>query len=354
MKRRRKTTPQTATKLSQHISELRWRFFACLLVFVAGGGITYLYRDEVFQLLLVPLEMPLYYTTPAGSFSLVMRFCAIGAAMAAIPMLVYQIIMFIRPAFSASISRLRVYVTSVLSLFLALAGMAFGFNIILPASLHFFAGFQMEGLESIISADSYLTLVTNILVTFALAFQMPLIISFIDHIKPLKPQQLFKMEKWVVLGSLVISAFVPFAWDLATSLLIASPIVVLYNIAIVAVLLQHAAARDKKRHPAPAKTEAKSGPQVVLDVPEVVSKPAIQDIPATAASSSTTPLSVHPSTSLSKKSHTTTAPKVMDIMSPTRTAPRLVPPQRTVRLTTIQPVANDRLITDILRQPRTT
>jgi sec-independent protein translocase protein TatC len=353
VKRKRKTASPSATKLSQHISELRWRFFACLVVFAVGGGITYLFREEVFQLLQLPLDTPLYYTTPAGSFSLIMRFCTIGAVAVVIPMLAYQIIMFIRPAFSASISRLRVYVSSVASLFLAFAGMAFGFGFILPASLHFFAGFQMEGLESIISADSYLSLVTNILVTFALAFQLPLIISFIDHIKPIKPQKLFKMEKWVILVSLVISIFVPFAWDLATSLLIASPIVVLYNIAIIAVLLQHMAAKTRRPRHRAHKVAHVEPVETAPDAPKVAALPAQQHTHVAPSLNVVTKSQAATSRPISK--HNTPAPKSMDIMPPTRTAPRIVPPQRSVKLQPIQPIAGDRrLISDILRQPRTT
>lgn len=57
-------------------------------------------------------------------------------------------------------------------------------------------------------------------------------------IKPLSPSNLLKGEKWVVLGSLIVSLLVPFAFDLTTSMMIALPIIVLYNICLVIVTLR--------------------------------------------------------------------------------------------------------------------
>lgn len=349
MKRKQKPS-RTATKLSQHVSELRWRLLACAVALVVGGAITYVFREQVYQLLQLPLSTPLYYTTPGGSFSFIMRYCTIGALIALVPVLAYQISMFIRPAFEQRISRRRVYLTSFISLILALAGAAFGFGIILPAALHFFAGFQMEGLQSLISADSYLTLVTNILITFVIAFQIPLIVSFIDHIKPLKPSQLLKAEKWVVLASLIVSFLVPFAWDMTTSLLIAAPIVVLYNLAIVGVLLQHAWAKTKRK---PTPSNALEAVEDVIE--EVITEVSSAKKPKhTKKHVAAVPMAIKPVEvpAPPKLVEPTQRVKAMDILPPIRPAPRLVPPHRNSSIvpptrTVEQPVSRGRLITDI-------
>jgi sec-independent protein translocase protein TatC len=206
---------------------------------VAGIGVYYFYAP-ILEFLRSPLGTPLYYTSPAGSFAFVMKICFMGALALSIPVLVYNLIMFVRPAYETSLPKSRIYLMTIASSFLALAGAAFAFFLIVPGSLHFFAGFQVSGLSALISADSYLNFVTSVIITFIIVFQLPLLISFIDKVKPLKPKSLFKMEKWVVLGSLMIALIVPFAFDLTTSLFIAAPIIVLYNISIVIILVQHA------------------------------------------------------------------------------------------------------------------
>jgi hypothetical protein len=134
-----------------------------------------------------------------------------------------------------------------MSALLAFAGAAFGFYYIIPGALRFFAGFQVSGLNALISADSYLGFVTNVVITFVIVFQIPLLIGFIDRIKPLRPRMLLSGEKWVIIGSLVISVLVPFAFDLVTTLLIALPIIVLYNLSIVIVAIQHAHANHRAK-----------------------------------------------------------------------------------------------------------
>ena len=237
---------QKATKLVDHIRELRKRFVISFIVLVVSGVVVYMFYGPLLNFLRSPLGTPLFYSSPAGSFSFVMRICFMGALAITIPVIVFNLLMFIRPAFSRLIPVKRVVVTSILSALLALSGAAFGFYYIVPGSLRFFAGFQVSGLNAIISADSYLGFVTNVIITFVLVFQIPLLIAFIDKIKPLRPRTLLAGEKWVILGSLAISVLVPFAFDLVTSLLIALPIVILYNLAIVIVTFQHVAIRHKE------------------------------------------------------------------------------------------------------------
>ena len=253
MKRSKKQSPQ-ATKLIDHVRELQKRLLVSVIVLLVVGVGVYYFYGPILEFLRSPLGTPLYYTTPGGSFAFIMKICFMGALAISIPVLVYNLIMFARPAFVTALPRKRVYLMTVASSVLAFAGAAFAFFIIVPGSLHFFAGFQMNGLSALISADSYLNFVTNVIITFIIVFQLPLLISFIDKIKPLKPGKLLKMEKWVVLGSLVIALIVPFSYDMTTSLFIAAPIIVLYNLSIIVVLVQHARSRrierilERKRH----------------------------------------------------------------------------------------------------------
>jgi sec-independent protein translocase protein TatC len=203
------------------------------------GTVVYFFYEPILKLLQSPLKSPLYYNSPAGSFVFVMKICFTGALAITIPIIIYNIIMFIRPAFEKSISLKRVYLTVCLSILMAMAGTVFAFTCILPGTLRFFNGFQVGGLHALISADSYLNFVTGIIITFILVFQLPLLIALIDSIKPIPPKKMFGMEKWVILGSLIIAALVPFAFDITTCLFIAIPIVVLYNLSIILVAAQH-------------------------------------------------------------------------------------------------------------------
>lgn len=243
---RTETTSSDKLTMLDHVKELRLRLFLCVGVLVIGGVLGYVFYEPILQWLKSPLVGDLYYTTPAGSFNFIMKVAVMGGIAVAIPVVVYQMMMFIRPALKKSFSTLRITGYTTLSVLLAAAGAAFAFYLILPGALNFFAGFQVEGLSALIGAESYLSFVTNVLITFMIVFQIPLLLVIIDHITPIQPQKLFKAEKYVVLGGLLVSFFVPFALDLVTSLLIALPIVALYNLSIVVILWRHAVARRRK------------------------------------------------------------------------------------------------------------
>jgi hypothetical protein len=197
---------------------------------------------------------------------------------AALPVVVYNLIMFIQPALVTRLSKARVYFTTLFSLLLATGGGAFAFLIIIPLALRFFYKFQVDGLIALISADDYLRFVVNVIITFVLIFQLPLLISFIDHIKPLSPKKLLKTEKYIIVGSVAVGVLVPFALDPTVQLLIASPIVILYNLSIVIVIIQHRyRARSERRRAARA-------------------APVVQSVPAAAPLASVTPT---PSVSMS-------------------------------------------------------
>jgi sec-independent protein translocase protein TatC len=245
MKRSDGRLPQAA-KLFDHIRELQMRLIMCTVVLVVAGVIIYFFYEPILALLRSPLNAPLYYSNPAGSFAFIMKICLMGAIAIAIPVIVYNLIMFIVPAFTDKLPMKRVYFTTAFSIIMAAAGAVFAFTCILPGTLRFFGGFQVGGLHALISADSYLNFVTNMIITFVIVFQLPLLIAFIDTIKPLPPKKMLKMEKWVILGSLIVAALVPFAFDLMTCLLIALPIVVLYNLSIALVVVQHIIINHKK------------------------------------------------------------------------------------------------------------
>lgn len=339
--RRSALKSQSATKLNDHIRELAMRLFVSAVTLVVVGIIVYFFYEPILTLLRSPLGAPLYYSNPAGSFAFVMKICFMGALTITIPVIVYNLIMFIQPAFEKSIPRKHVYLTTILSSILAIAGAVFAFTCILPGTLKFFAGFQTDGVSALISADSYLSFVTNIIITFVIIFQLPLLITFIDSVKPLKPKKLFKMEKWVVLGSLIIALLAPFTYDLMTSILIAVPIIVLYNLSIVIVLAKTHARANRKARSVVRKTFVK--PTVATDfMPELM--PSFNELVAEMAEVKpveTTPTAV---TAASKRTF-------MDI-APSKSAPTKVVPAEWTYLKPKQITLSHhvRLISDIRPQ----
>lgn len=88
------------------------------------------------------------------------------------------------------------------------------------------------------NADQYLSFVTGMIAVFAIIFQVPLIMLLVDSIKNITPKDMFKMEKWVVVISIVVAIITPFNYDILFSLVVAVPIIGLYNLSILMVFVK--------------------------------------------------------------------------------------------------------------------
>jgi sec-independent protein translocase protein TatC len=245
--KKRSTTLQTDGQvLIDHIRELRTRLFVGAAVLIVGGIFGYLFYTPILEWLRSPLGTNLYYSTPAGSFNFIVKVSSMIGILAAVPFIIFQLIRFVQPVFKEKLSMKRIAAYTISSIFLAVAGALFAFYGILPGALKFFAGFQVAGLSALIDANNYLNFVINAMVTFIIVFQIPLLMIIIDRIKPISPQKLFAAEKYVVVGGLLVSLIVPFAMDLTTALLIAGPIIILYNVSVGIILVHHFMTRQKR------------------------------------------------------------------------------------------------------------
>ncbi|HEU4716086.1 MAG TPA: twin-arginine translocase subunit TatC [Candidatus Saccharimonadales bacterium] len=341
MRGRSETAAQAPTMMIHHVREIQLRLLAVVGVLIAGMVVGYLYYEPLFEFIKAPLSGPLHYTSPAGSFTFIIKICMMIGIIVTLPVAIYNAIMFVQPALSKRLSRARVYLTTFASLLLATGGAAFGFFVIIPLALRFFYKFQVDGLVALISADEYLRFVVGVIITFVIIFQLPLLISLIDHIKPLPPRKLLKLEKYIIVGSVFIGVVVPFALDPTVQLLIASPIIVLYNLSIVIVVMQHgvrarrmkrAEARARKRAPqvaepaavqapAPVVATAPVAPAPTISAPEAPKRRPVRSMdgvhkPATRVSQSKRPLGVR------------TSGMISDVRPTPRPAARLTPPPR--------------------------
>ncbi len=250
-----------------HIHELRRRLTWPALLLMVGAGAAFFFHDKLITFLTKPLNQTLYYSNPAGSFNFIMKVCFILGITIAIPALIYNLISFIEPAVEKQITRKLITTVSLLSLTLGVAGAAFAYYAALPMSLQFFQGVKLTGVDPLISADAYLNFALTCILTFILLFQLPLLVLFINHIKPMSPRKLLKYERHVIVGSLAIALVLPFSYDPLTQFMIAVPIIVLYNLSIMMVYMANGKYRKAAR--AQQKAAVKRPVALLPKVPKV-------------------------------------------------------------------------------------
>ncbi len=225
--------PRVDTKMSvaEHLHELRTRLTWSVVALSIGGIMGYVYNKPIIGFLVKPLNEQLYYTSPTGGFEFLIKICLFFGFLGAIPIIVYNLLRFVAPALPSKVS----YKTGrilLLSTLLAFAGVTFAYYVSLPAALHFLNKFSSGYVTSLISANEYFTFVMVYLAGFAALFQMPLIMSFINKVTPLKPAALMKKQRVVILISFVIAAILTPTPDPLNQALMAAPIIGLYQTSV--------------------------------------------------------------------------------------------------------------------------
>jgi sec-independent protein translocase protein TatC len=235
---------KSAQPFHRHVQELRRRL-AVVAVFVFIGGITaYVFRVRLIEWFSAPLHQNLYYTSPSGALQFTFQVCMLAGIVTALPIAVYEIVRFVQPAFDKSsknlkLSRFRAMRFILVSYVLALSGAAFAYYFVLPTALHFFAGFSSDQVKSFITADKYFSFVANCVGIFAAIFQLPIIMLFINRIRPIPPSKLRSYRKWVIVGSFLLALILPFAYDPISQVMMALPLIVLYEISIILIVLSN-------------------------------------------------------------------------------------------------------------------
>lgn len=271
-------TPAKMTFMD-HIKELRRRFLWVFLAASLSGGVAYIARNRLIEILQHPLARPLYFTSPAGSFNFILKLSVIVGLFIALPVLVYQILRFIEPALPTRIGRSLMAKIVGASFLLAVAGVGFGFFIMIPMSLHFFLGYSTAQIKPLITADEYFSFVLNHMLTFAVAFQIPMIFLFINRIKPLSPRKLLRYQRHVVVGAFALAIILPFTYDPLSQFIVAIPIVVLYYFSILLIWLTNRSKPKSASLAQPGQTQEQASGAFYLDAPKPLVRPAVQPRP---------------------------------------------------------------------------
>lgn len=216
----------------EHIHELWLRIMSSVVVAFIGGGLAYLYRANIINFLQRPLHQNLYYTSPMGSFQFVMQVCLLVGIILALPTLIYNLLRFIEPAFENSFSRFLLLSVLVSSIGLAAMGVAFGYYLTLPFALQFFNSVGTNAIHPLISVNEYFSFILGYLATFAVVFQLPLLLLFVNRVKPFKPGGLTRWRGKVYIGAFAISLIMPSSPDPVSQVSLAIPIIVLYELSI--------------------------------------------------------------------------------------------------------------------------
>lgn len=263
---------------AEHLHELRRRLTYCLATLVAGSAIGYMLHGTLLRLLDAPLKQQLYYTSPMGGFNALIKIAVVFGVVLSVPVAMYQLAKFLAPAFHSR-ARVRPLRLVFASIALAAAGIAVGYFISLPAALHFLSQVSGPDIKPFIVVNDYLNFVLAYLVSFALLFQLPLLMTFINRIKPQPPRKLMSYQRWVILGSFILAAILTPTPDPLNQTLMATPMIALYQVGVTAVWLQNRRRPKSSRRAEEAVAASDPAPEPARAPPAASSQPRPHAVP---------------------------------------------------------------------------
>lgn len=217
-----------------HVYELRKRLFYIAVSIGVFGGLATAIQTQLTSILLRPSHgQQFIYTSPGGGFDFAFRICLYTGLALSIPAIVYNLLRYLSPLVKQQTMHFMSWF-SVWSGILALMGILFGYYVGLPAGLHFLLqGFSSKQIQALISIQSYLSFVMAYLLGSALLFQIPLVMLFINKIRPLKPRKLMKFQRWVVLVAFILGAVISPSPDIRNQAILSGPIILMYELSII-------------------------------------------------------------------------------------------------------------------------
>lgn len=221
----------------EHLDELRGRLIKSGIALIVIMILCAFFSDIlVNQLLIAPLKnssetIVLQNLVPYGQISLYLQVIFFSGFVLSFPFLVYQIWQFVLPGLQEKERAATRFVISFISLSF-FAGIAFGYFIFLPISLKFFAGFGTPLIENNIAVQDYISFFIGALLTAGLVFELPFISYVLSKIGLLTPAFMRFYRKHAIVTLLVVAAVVTPSTDLVTQLVIAVPMILLYELSI--------------------------------------------------------------------------------------------------------------------------
>ncbi len=253
--------PQPEMSFLDHLEELRWHLIRSTLAVVILGTIAFIFKEFIFDVLILgpknKAEFPTYKLlcqgaqllgfegsfceaefpfriqsrTMAGQFSAHIWTSITAGFILAFPYVIYEFWKFVSPGLHDNERKSARGFIIVASL-LFFTGVLFGYYVVTPLSINFLGNYQVsEQVFNDFDLSSYISLVRASVLASGIIFELPIIIYFLTKIGLVTPEFLRKYRKFALVIVLIVSAVIT-PPDIASQVIVAVPVIILYEISI--------------------------------------------------------------------------------------------------------------------------
>lgn len=219
-----------------HHQELRERVTKILVSIVCCTIVAYIFSEQIASIFIAPLfnasplVYRLVYTNLPEAFLAYIKLAVLVGLIASLPVVLYQLWMFVAPGLRESEKKLAVIVVFWGSALFA-CGALFAFFAVLPKMLSYLMSYATENLEPLPKLGLYLTFIARTLLTFGLSFQIPFLMVMAGK-GNLVTASYFRKKRMYFYMAIVVLSFLLTAGDFMATALLAIPLFLLYEVGI--------------------------------------------------------------------------------------------------------------------------
>jgi sec-independent protein translocase protein TatC len=223
--------------LVEHLEELRRRIFICLGAIIVFSILAYIFNGQLLSLLLWPLpkaanalngthDSKIVVTQIGEAFTVTLKLSlAVGIALAT-PVWLYELWSFVAPALTRQEKKYALPFT-LLGAGLFAVGVVVGF-VTLRFPVNWLVTFDSSHYLELVSADSYFTFVAYFLLAFGIAFELPLVLTFLSLIGVVSSRWLAKNRPYMLVGLWILSTVITPGADPYSPVIVGVSLTVLY------------------------------------------------------------------------------------------------------------------------------
>ncbi|MFP5239770.1 MAG: twin-arginine translocase subunit TatC [Acidobacteriota bacterium] len=223
--------------LLDHLEELRTRLIRVIFAAVIGFAACFAFAERILEVMLHPLKQVLppasviQTTGLTEGFFISMKAAFVCGIFLASPYIFYQIWSFIAPGLYEEERKLAIPVAFFTALCFV-AGACFGYFIVFPFGFTFLANYASDIITLQPKLSEYYSLALGLLFAFGIIFEMPVFIFFLARFGVVDHKWLRAKRRWAIVIFFVIAAVLTPTPDVVNQILMAAPMVVLYEVGI--------------------------------------------------------------------------------------------------------------------------
>jgi sec-independent protein translocase protein TatC len=215
-----------------HLGELRQRLIKGVIAVVIASIISFVFFKPIFYYLILPAgDINLVYIEMTEMIGTIMKVCLTSGVILAMPYLTYQLLMFVSPALTRKEKKYVYFILPWIAL-MFVGGVAFGYFILIPPATRFLITFGSDIATPQIKIGNYISIVSRLLLAIGLAFEMPVVTTFLARLGIITSKWLASKRKIAIISAFILAAIITPTFDPLNQSLVAVPLIILYEMSI--------------------------------------------------------------------------------------------------------------------------